>query len=180
MQTTAQAVEDRIARYQDLKVLRHIANSDMPQEALDLLYARTILPVITPETGDTVVAAGGAISGAGGLTMGFAICPPGQGPGLHVHAKTYETFVVLEGEYEFSWGSNGEHSAVLGKYDTISIPPGEYRAFRATGTEDAVILALINGADQNDITQAAVLGDELATLGSRTAAEQLGFRFASE
>lgn len=175
-----QSVEDRVARFKDLQVLPHITNSEMPQEALDLLYARTILPVITPDTGDTVVAAGGPIKGAGGLTVGFTICPPGQGPGLHIHAETYETFIVLEGEYEYFWGPEGENSVVLGKYDTISIPPGEYRAFRAVGTTDAMMLALINGENQNDITQAASLGDQLEEIGSRSSAEALGFRFGAQ
>src|SRR4051794_34921440 len=116
-----QTLDNRIARFQDLKVLGHIANGGLAQEALDLIYAGKLLPVITlAENGDTPVAAGAPILGAGGMSMVFASNPPGQGPSLHRHDETFETFIVLQGEYEFTWGDEGEHSVVLGQYDVLS------------------------------------------------------------
>ena len=34
------------------------------------------------------------------MPMTLAVCPPGQGPGLHNHVKTYETFTVLKTRFE--------------------------------------------------------------------------------
>lgn len=170
------AVPGRIAKFDQLRPLPHMTSSGLPQSALDLLYARTILPVIT-DAQDTVVAAGAPIAGGGGMTMGFAVCPPGQGPGLHRHSSTYETFVVLDGELEYVWGRDGEHTIVLGKYDVVSFPPGVYRAFHAVGDSPAVLLALITGGDQDDIVNAASVGQALDELGCRAGAEALGFRF---
>ena len=169
-------VVDRIARFAELQPLPHLASSGLPQEALDLLYARTILPVIT-DAQDTVVAAGAPIAGGGGMTMGFAWCPPGQGPGLHRHSSTYETFVVLDGVFEYVWGRDGDHAAVLGRFDVISFPPGVYRAFSAIGDTPGLLLALITGGDQDDIVNAQAVGRALDALGCREGAEAIGFRF---
>jgi quercetin dioxygenase-like cupin family protein len=168
-------VEARIARFGDLKMMTHIADSGLPLEALDLLYARKILPVIAE--GDTAVAAGAPIRGAGGMALGFSVCPPGQGPSLHRHSETFETFIVLEGEFEFSWGIEGDHSATLGKYDVVSFPPGVFRALRATGSADATTLVIINGNNQEDITAAPKVGKRLEEMGYREKVEAIGFHF---
>jgi quercetin dioxygenase-like cupin family protein len=169
------SVTARVARFSELQPLPHMARSGLPLAALDLLYARTILPVITDKD-ETVVAAGAPITG-GGMTMVFTVCPPGQGPGLHRHSATYETFVVLDGAFEYSWGRKGDHRVVLGKYDTVSFPPGVYRAFRAVGETDGTMLVIITGDDQDDIVGAAAVGQQLDQLGCRAGAEAIGFRF---
>jgi quercetin dioxygenase-like cupin family protein len=169
-------MENRIARFAELTPLPHFTKSGLPAEALDMLYARSIWPVIQ-ET-ETAVATAAPIVGGGGLTLGFATCPPGQGPGLHRHGSTYETFIVLDGKFEYFWGADGEQSAVLEKYDTVSFPPGVYRAFRAVSETDATMLAIITGYDQNDITVAAEIGEQLEAIGTRDQAEALGFKFA--
>ena len=75
----------------------------------------------------TPINAGAPIRGAAGMTMALAVCPPGQGPGLHAHRETYETFTVLKGEFEVRWNDDGGEREVLRPFDTISFPPGVCR-----------------------------------------------------
>jgi quercetin dioxygenase-like cupin family protein len=79
--------------------------------------------------------------------------PPGQGPCLHAHVKTFETFIVLEGKLEFRINDDGGEQLVLGKWDTFSCPPGVNRGFRNVDTKDSVLLTIITGGinDRNDI-----------------------------
>jgi len=86
-------MEGRIARFRSLKPLA-IQNESIPVEARDVIYSRKLLSVIGLEANaNTPINAGAPIVGAAGMTMTLAVCPPGQGPGLHSHRKTYETFI---------------------------------------------------------------------------------------
>lgn len=164
---TPEEMERRVARFGALEVLPAIRELEMPLEVKDVIYSRKLLPVIGPESGDTPIAAGGAIRGAGGMTMTFAVCPPGTGPGLHAHAKTYETFTVLDGRFEFSWGDRGEHSIVLDRFDVISIVPGVCRSFKNVGERDATLQVLITGGvhDMNDIAFPPQIAEQIAAAG---------------
>jgi quercetin dioxygenase-like cupin family protein len=79
--------------------------------------------------------------------------PPGQGPCLHAHVKTFETFIVLEGALEFSLNDDGGEKIVLNRWDTFSCPPGVHRGFRNVDVKDSVLLTIITGGinDRNDI-----------------------------
>lgn len=146
----ARLMEDRVARYSTLVPLPVQRDASIPLPALDLIYARKLLPVIGLADGaDTPISAAAPIKGAAGVTMTYAACPPGQGPGLHTHKATYETFVVMQGEFEITWGDTGEHSTVLKPMDVVSIPPGVSRAFRNVGESEAVLLVVISGGENN-------------------------------
>ena len=67
--------------------------------------------------------------------MTLAKCPVGQGPGLHNHLATFETFTVLEGEFLIKWNDDGSEELILKKHDTIS-PPGVCRSFTNIGKEE--------------------------------------------
>jgi hypothetical protein len=86
-------MEARIARFRALKPLP-IQNASIPQKARDVVYSRKLLCVVGLEK-STPINAEAPIRGAAGMTMTLAVCPPGQGPGLHAHRQTYETFTVL-------------------------------------------------------------------------------------
>src|ERR671922_402080 len=97
----------RIARFKDLQPLP-IQNPSIPEKARDVIYARKLLSVIGLDAkANTPINAGAPIMGAAGMTMTLAVCPPGQGPGLHSHRKTYETFTVLKGRFEVRWNDDG-------------------------------------------------------------------------
>ena len=130
-------MQKRIARWLDLKPLP-IQNESIPVAARDVVYSRKLLSVIGLET-TTPINAEAPIVGAAGMTMTLAVCPPGQGPGLHTHRETYETFTVMKGRFEVSWNDDGSGSAILELFDTVSFPPGVCRAFRNIGDDEGIL-----------------------------------------
>jgi quercetin dioxygenase-like cupin family protein len=173
----------RIARFQELKPLP-IQDAAIPEKARDVVYARKLLSVIGLDSA-TPISAEAPIRGAAGMTMTLAVCPPGQGPGLHSHRETYETFTVLKGRFEVCWNDDGSGREVLGQFDTISFPPGVCRAFRNVGAEEGILQVIITGGvhDMRDIAFTPTARREIEAVGPGLAAEfeKAGFTFdASE
>jgi quercetin dioxygenase-like cupin family protein len=174
-------MEKRIARFEKLKPLP-IQNASIPEKARDVIYSRKLLSVIgLEENAQTPINAEAPIRGAAGMTMTLAVCPPGQGPGLHSHRQTYETFTVLKGEFEVRWNDDGDESAVLREFDTISFPPGVCRAFRNIGEEEGILQVVITGGvhDMTDIafSQNAKREIEAVMPGLAAEFEKAGFSF---
>jgi quercetin dioxygenase-like cupin family protein len=173
-------MKGRVARFNELKPLP-IQQSDIPQAARDVIYSRKLLSVIGLEKETTPINADAPIRGAAGLTMTLAVCPPGQGPGLHNHVQTYETFTVLKGRFEVTWGERGEERVVLDAFDTISVPPGICRAFRNIGEEEGILQVLITGGvhDMADIAFTENARQKIEAVGRGLAKEfeKVGFRF---
>lgn len=157
----------RIARFSDLQPISNQQDTSIPQSAKDLIYARKLLPVIGLEgTEETPLSDSAPIKGAAGMTMTMAVCPPGQGPGLHAHRRTFETFTVLKGSFEFTWGDSGENSVVLDQCDTISLPPAVCRAFRNVSENEGILQVIITGGvhDMNDVDVPPVVKYELDSI----------------
>jgi quercetin dioxygenase-like cupin family protein len=174
-------MEKRIARFRALKPLP-IQNAAVPEKARDVVYARKLLSVIGLETkARTPINAEAPIVGAAGMTMTLAVCPPGQGPGLHSHRQTYETFTVLKGRFEVTWNDDGSGRALLELYDTVSFPPGVCRAFRNVGDDEGILQAIITGGvhDMNDIafTESAKREIDAVRPGLSAEFEKAGFTF---
>ena len=106
---------------------------------------------------------------------------PGQGPTLHSHVRTRETFTCLTGRFRVYWGLEGEDEAILEPFDTVSIPAGTYRGFTNIGDEDAYMLVLITGGvhDMGDIVFPASTAAQLAAFGPDVVREfeAFGLRF---
>jgi len=115
--------------------------------------------------------------------MTLAVCPPGQGPGLHAHRQTYETFTVLKGRFEVTWNDDGTGREVLELFDTVSFPPGVCRAFRNIGDTEGILQVIITGGvhDMNDIDFAedAKLKIEAVGPGLSREFETAGFTFTA-
>ena len=81
---------------------------------------------------------------AGGFTLSIMILPPGQGGSAHTH-EVEEAFFVLEGELTvfFDDEDGNRASAKLGKFDTVSCPPGIPHGFINEGTEDVLMQTMI-------------------------------------
>jgi quercetin dioxygenase-like cupin family protein len=175
-------MQQRIARFQELKPLP-IQQSDIPQGARDVVYARQLLSVIGLADAKTPINAGAPIVGAAGMTMTLALCPPGQGPGLHAHRQTYETFTVLKGRFEVTWNDDGSGREVLELFDTVSFPPGVCRAFRNIGDEEGILQVIITGGvhDMNDIDFAEQAKDKIEAIGKGLSREfeKAGFTFTA-
>ena len=144
----------RVARFDQLQPMSTAKDlADIPQAARDIIFARTLMPVILEKTknpfGDTA-----AIYGAAGTTMNVSVFPPGQGPCLHSHHHTYENFMVLDGAFEFSVGDDGQEKITLNKWDVFSCPPGMYRGFKNVADTDSVLLTVITGAvhERDDVS----------------------------
>lgn len=172
----------RIARFRELRPLP-IQQSDIPLAARDVVYARKLLSVIGLEDGGTPINAGAPIRGAAGMTMTLAVCPPGQGPGLHAHRQTYETFTVLKGRFEITWNDDGSEREVLELFDTVSFPPGVCRAFRNIGTEQGILQVVISGGvhDMSDIDFSAHARHRIEAVGTGLSGEfeKAGFTFSA-
>src|SRR3990170_4678055 len=176
-------MEKRIARFSALKPLP-IQNEAIPEKARDVVYSRKLLSVIGLEhNAQTPINAEAPICGAAGMTMTLAVCPPGQGPGLHSHRQTYETFTVMKGRFEVSWNDDGTGRAVLELYDTVSFPPGVCRAFRNIGEEEGILQVIITGGvhDMTDIAFSEKAKQEIEAVRPGLAAEfeKAGFTFTA-
>jgi quercetin dioxygenase-like cupin family protein len=174
----------RVSRFRDLKPLPTQAADEVPLAAKDVVYARKLLSVIgLDDSGATPISSGAPIRGAAGMTMTLAVCPPGQGPELHSHVKTYETFTVLRGRFEFRWNDDGRDSVILDELDTISIPPGVCRAFRNVGETEGIVQVLITGGvhDMTDIDFARHIAGKLEAIDPQARAyfERQGFTFTA-
>ncbi len=182
-QMTAEEITERTARFNGLQPMSTMKDNHLvTQAAKDIIFARKIMPIVLERTknpfGDTA-----AIFGAGGLTMNISVCPPGQGPGLHCHHNTYETFFVLEGAFEFHIGDRGEERVRLNKWDTFSCPPGVCRGFVNVDAGDSVLLTVITGDvhARDDVTLPPVMAERLEALqpGVLPEFEALGLAFTA-
>ncbi len=180
---SASDMEQRVSRFKSLAPLP-VQNQSIPEKARDIVYARKLLSVIgLAENANTPINAGAPIKGAAGMTMTLAVCPPGQGPGLHNHVQTYETFTVLKGRFEVTWNDDGSGRVELGQFDTICVPPGVCRAFLNIGAEEGILQVIITGGvhDMNDIgfTPAAKKQIEAVRPGLAAEFEKAGLSFTA-
>jgi mannose-6-phosphate isomerase-like protein (cupin superfamily) len=142
---TREELAARIGRFAELQPMSTATDlAWVPQAAMDIVYARKIMPVILDDTKNPFGKIA-PIFGAAGTTMFISILPPGQGPCLHSHNDTFETFFVLEGRIEYEIGEPVTHRVTLDKWDCLSCPPRIYRGFRNVGEGDAVQLTVITG-----------------------------------
>lgn len=180
----------RVARYADLKPLPVQSNPRIPQAARDVVYARQLLSVIGldpaapgTETATSPINSQAPITGAGGITITYAVCPPGQGPSLHSHLATYETFTVMQGRFEVTWNDEGRSRIELERFDAISVPPGVCRAFRNIGDGEGILQVIVSGGvhDHKDIDFAQASADKIEAVGPGILDEfrKVGFTFTA-
>jgi mannose-6-phosphate isomerase-like protein (cupin superfamily) len=157
----------QIARLKNLRPTKYDfaqANVDVPVEAYEMVASKNIYLLLAPKE-RTRSFSPPAVLGAPGLEISIVDCPPGNGPPLHVHERTRETFMPLDGRYEVTWGANGEHSTVLDAFDMFAVPPGVYRSFRNVSPKDAKMLVVVQGEAgevMNDICYQASLAKQVS------------------
>ena len=183
LKLTEEYMEKRVSRFLNLERLPIQIDKNIPQAGKDIVYASQLLSVIglDPSEGKTPINSGAPIIGAGGITITLAKCPVGQGPGLHNHLSTFETFTVLEGEFLIKWNDDGSEELKIQKYDTISIPPGVCRSFTNVGKEEGLLQVIISGGvhDMNDIAFTPYAAKEMNDIEPNLSKkfENIGFKF---
>lgn len=180
VQATPKQMEARTARFDRLGLWDVQHNQKLPQDARDLVYARKLLAITSPRDALGPLANSAPIRDVD-FTLHVAECPPGQGPGLHAHHATTETFFCLDGRFRINWGDHGEDEVVLERWDTVSVPPGVVRGFQNVSEEVAHLLILVTGgvSDMNDIAMTPDYREKLAAFGPDVVPEleKTGLRF---
>ena len=180
VQVTPEEMAARTARFSELGVWDVQRESTLPEAARDLVYARRLLAITSPREAEGPLANSAPIRDVD-FTLHIAECPPGQGPGLHAHHATTETFLCLDGRFRVSYGDRGEHEVVLERWDTVSVPPGVVRAFANVGEETGRLLILVTGvvSDMNDVAMTPEYRDRLSAFGPEVVRqlEATGLRF---
>lgn len=146
---TQDEMKTRIARFKDVVPTKrkHMEAMGIPEEVMEMMTAKTTRNIMSPgPLPGTLTPMPPVVGGdAGVFRVGIVTCPPGNGPGLHVHYKTHETFLALSGKWEIQWGDHGEESTVIEPYDLIAVPPAVTRRFVNVSDEDAHLLVIIQG-----------------------------------
>ncbi len=81
-----------------------------------------------------------------GFHLGAAGQPPGILNSLHSH-RTAEIFMVYKGTFRIYWGPEGEHEALLGPGDMITVPIHCFRGFEVVGIESGFMFVVLGGDD---------------------------------
>ena len=146
---TQEEMKSRIARFRDLvsTKAKHAEGKGIPAEVLEMITAKSTFNVMSPEgLGGQLSPKPPVVGGdAGVFRLGIVTCPPGNGPGLHVHWKTHETFMALTGKWEVLWGDKGEEKTIIEPFDLIAVPPQVTRTFINVSDADAHLLVIIQG-----------------------------------
>lgn len=134
----------QIARFAQLTPIQktfEVNGIRIPDAAYSMVAARDNVVLMEPERDASGRA---ALLGPPGVKLFMSTCPPGQGPALHLHPKSTETFMPLTGRWRIAWGDRGEHEVIAEPFDIVSVPPGWYRAFTNVSEGDATIFVMVN------------------------------------
>lgn len=171
---TSQSLDGRTARFDELTTLDVQKQHNLPQDVADLIWSRKLMPVVTrADTSAGPFGSKAPITGAGDMSITYAVCPAGTGPSLHAHKATFETFTVLRSRFRFFVGPDGAETMDLNPLDTVSVPPGLMRAFRNIGDEEGVLQVIITGGihDVDDVYFPASTAREIADCGQEHLAQ---------
>lgn len=159
-----QDMERYIARFADLKANKARTAGNIPPQAREMMTARATKTVIAHEGAKDTPWGDGPIPGPPSFAVVIAECEPGNGPGLHSHQRSTETFTCIKSRFRISWGDEGQYSTELGLFDTISVPPGVMRRFENIGEETGLLYVILQGGESGlrDVEFAPSMAEELA------------------
>ncbi len=185
---TPEDMEKRIARLGDLtpNKAEFAERGGVPQEAYEFVAAKDIFLLMAKPKPAEKQNSKPAVEGPDGASVYVVGTPPGDGPALHAHMTTYETFMPLTGRYRFDYGRDGKHNVVLNPFELISVPPGVIRRFENVEDYESRMLVIIQGEDENalnDIIMPPSVGEEIAERwGPETTAkiEEMGMLFNAD
>ncbi|MBM3558736.1 MAG: cupin domain-containing protein [Alphaproteobacteria bacterium] len=146
---TPEEMEKRVCRFNKLvPVKKQFEAKGIPAAAYEAVAADQTFVMMAPKghlsaTGEEPPIVGG--DGGDVVTYNIVTCPPGNGPLLHAHQFTHETFMALDGRFRIEWGDKGEHSLILEKFDMVAVPPRVVRRFVNISDHDAHLFVPIQG-----------------------------------
>jgi uncharacterized RmlC-like cupin family protein len=183
---TQDEMKKRTARFKDLvsNKSKHLQELGIPEDVMEMITAKVTRNVMSPGPLPGQVSPKPAVEGgdAGVFRLGIATCPPGQGPGLHVHYNTHETFMALTGRWEIQWGDHGEETTILEHLDLIAMPPGVTRRFVNLSDQDAHLMVIIQGERDkfDDVDRVPETAEKIADRHGQAMVdklEKLGWKF---
>jgi mannose-6-phosphate isomerase-like protein (cupin superfamily) len=165
-QFTPDEMEARVARFAQLKPQSssYDAEVGIPKEVYEMMTARTLYLLMSPEEQGGPMAQHPAVTTVDKMSVIIAECPPGDGPLLHAHQFTRETFMCLDGRFKIQWGDEGENELFLDRWDMVAVPEGVVRRFENVSDQTGHLLVWINGDSEeafNDIDHPKVEADRL-------------------
>ncbi|MBO6781720.1 MAG: cupin domain-containing protein [Alphaproteobacteria bacterium] len=180
---TPDAMARHIARFAKLKPIEndYAEREGVPPEALRMIAADRIYTIVSEG------AAPGAAVGGGGISVYVLDCPPGDGPAIHAHVETHESFMCLRGRFRIRYGDHGRFETILDENDFIAVPPGVMRQFEnVSETENATLLVIIAGQPEDALRDVYYPPEVGAKLEERFGAdakagiERMGLQFTAE
>ncbi|MDE0779769.1 MAG: hypothetical protein OSB67_03350 [Alphaproteobacteria bacterium] len=175
----------QLARFADVhsQGARFAEEVGVPLGAYQKMTAEELFLVMSSPKLGGPFATNPGISDDQGLVAAIVKCSPGQGPYLHAHYNTLESFVCLSGQFRINWGDEGENEALLNTFDTIAVPRDVVRTFTNSSQDDAHILAFIRGDTPDDFADVAMMPaaatdlDETYGPGTSDKIKDIGWRF---
>jgi uncharacterized RmlC-like cupin family protein len=186
---TQEEMKSRIARFKELKPRgAHFEKEwGIPFEVIRLINPKANYVVMAPKSVGGHLSPSPAVVGGdkGVMRIGIAECTPGDGPALHVHWKTHETFMPLSGRWELQWGDEGQEKVVLEPFDLFAVPPAVTRRFVNVSDHDAHLLVIIQGQpeDFDDVGLSPAWGQKIVDKHGQAMLDKLighGWRFTLE
>ncbi len=180
---TPEAMEKHIARFAKLELSEneYARKEGVPAEAMRMIAADRIYTIVSEG------AVPGAAIGGGGISVYVLDCPPGDGPLIHAHVETHESFMCLKGQFLIRYGDHGRFETVLDENDFIAVPPGVMRQFEnVSETENATLLVIIAGQPDDalrDVYYPPEVGAELEErfgADAKAGIERMGLQFTAE
>jgi uncharacterized RmlC-like cupin family protein len=183
---TQSEMKSRTARFKELVSTKSRISErfGIPADVMEMITAKATFNVMSPGPMPGQISPAPAVVGgdAGVFRLGIVTCPPGQGPGLHVHYNTHETFMCLTGRWEIQWGDHGEESMELEHLDLVAMPPRVTRRFVNISDQDAQLLVIVQGQREefDDIDRVPETAEKIAALHGKAMVEKLetaGWKF---
>ena len=79
-----------------------------------------------------------------GLSLAWLRAEPGQGMNRH-RVEQSQVLIVKTGRLKVTLNHESPVSTEIGPYDTLSVPPGAWRAFESVGDEAAQVVVITEG-----------------------------------
>lgn len=174
---SAEEIQDHVARFKDLtpNSTDFLDREGIPVGAYEMIAAKKIFPVAASKRDAEMSNTPAPIDIPEGLSVFICEVPPGNGPEMHAHMFTRETFMALRGRFKIRFGKGGE-SIELAEMDTVSVPNGVLRAFENITDETAYLLVLIHEGEHkalNDVYLRPEVGEKIAAAYGQSAVEGL-------